>query len=120
MNIKNKLALGVLALALVCGANSMAAGKAKGSITGVVNINQADVAQLTMLPGVGPAKAQAIRQYAQAHPFKTVDEIKEVKGIGEKQFAKLKSHLSVAGASTVQWVQSNPQAAGTATLPAAK
>ncbi|ROV51751.1 ComEA family DNA-binding protein, partial [Neisseria chenwenguii] len=55
-----------------------------------VNINTAGEAELETLPGVGPAKAKAIVAYRSQHgQFKSVDELKNVKGIGEGIFAKL-------------------------------
>jgi competence protein ComEA len=64
-----------------------------------VNLNTATLEELIALPGIGPAKAQAILDYRKAHgPFKTVEELKDVKGIGAKRFEKLKGELTVAPA----------------------
>lgn len=50
-----------------------------------VNINQADVESLSSLKGIGEQKAQAIIEYRTANGhFKTIDDLLEVKGIGEK------------------------------------
>jgi competence protein ComEA len=63
---------------------------------GTININAANSAQLQSLNGIGPAKAQEIMKYRKAHGgFKTVDELVNVKGIGPKTVAELKSQLSV-------------------------
>src|SRR5262245_16803239 len=63
---------------------------------GLININTADEAQLTTLKGIGPAKAKAITQYRQEHgPFKTVDDLKHVSGIGDKTLAALKPFITV-------------------------
>ena len=49
-----------------------------------VNINTASPSELEALPGIGPAKAKAIADYRQQHGvFKSVEELKNVKGIGE-------------------------------------
>src|SRR5262245_29000318 len=70
---------------------------------GTININTATKDELVALPGIGPAKAQAILDYRKAHgPFKTVDELKDVKGIGAKRFEKLKPDLAVTGPSTLK------------------
>lgn len=61
-----------------------------------ININAASSAQLQTLKGVGPAKAQEIMKYRKSHGgFKNVDELVNVKGIGPKTLAQLKSQLSV-------------------------
>jgi competence protein ComEA len=55
-----------------------------------VNINTATLAQLQALPGVGAVMAQRILDYRSQHgPFKTVEQLQDVKGIGPKKFAKL-------------------------------
>ena len=75
-------------------------GKAgMGAVPGkpaLININTADEAQLTSLKGIGPTKAKAITQYRQEHgPFKTVDDLKKVSGIGDKTLASLKPFITV-------------------------
>ncbi len=59
---------------------------------GVVNLNTADKAALESLPGVGAATADNI---IAARPFKTVEDLKNVKGIGDAKFAKLKGLVTV-------------------------
>ena len=62
-----------------------------------VNINTATATELEALPGIGPAKAKAIVAYRQQNgQFKTVEDLKKVKGIGEGIFSKLKDEASVA------------------------
>ena len=75
-------------------------GKAgMGAVPGkaaLVNINTADETQLTALQGIGPTKAKAITQYRQEHgPFKSVDDLKKVSGIGEQTLAALKPFITV-------------------------
>ncbi len=61
-----------------------------------VNINTADSNELQSLPGIGPAKAQAIIEYRESSgPFQKIEDIMNVSGIGEKSFEKLKDHISV-------------------------
>jgi len=61
-----------------------------------LNINVADAAALEALPGVGPALAQRIVAYREAHgPFATVEDLLNVPGIGEKKLAQLREYVSV-------------------------
>jgi competence protein ComEA len=61
-----------------------------------LDLNTATKEQLVALSGIGPAKAQAILDYRTQHGgFKSVDELKDVKGIGAKRFEKLKPELTV-------------------------
>ena len=69
-----------------------------GAALAALNLNTATKEELIALPGIGPAKAQAILDYRNAHgSFKSVEELKDVKGIGAKRFEKLKGELTVAG-----------------------
>lgn len=62
----------------------------------IVNINLATEAELDALPGIGPAKANAIIAYRTEHgPFQTIEQIMEVKGIGPKMFAKMKDRITI-------------------------
>ena len=64
-----------------------------------VNINTATVEELKALPGIGPAKAQAIVDYRKENGhFKSVEDLKKVKGIGEGIFGKLKDEATVGAA----------------------
>lgn len=61
-----------------------------------VNINTADEAGLEALQGIGEAKAKAIIEYRQKNgPFKSVDDLKNVKGIGDKTLDDLREQVSV-------------------------
>jgi competence protein ComEA len=70
--------------------------------SGVVNINEAGAEQLVLLPGVGPSRAEAIIAYRKSHPFKRVEELVRVKGIGKKSFARLRPLLSLSGPTTLK------------------
>ena len=63
-----------------------------------VNINTASKDELDVLPGIGPVKAQAIVDYRKANgPFKSVEDLKKVNGIGDATFDKLKGDITVTG-----------------------
>ena len=62
-----------------------------------VNLNSASVAQLEALPGIGRATAERIVEYRQkSGGFKKVEDLMNVRGIGEKSFLKLKPLVMVS------------------------
>jgi competence protein ComEA len=64
--------------------------------TDKINLNTADVAALQTLSGIGQKKAEKIIDYRQQHGnFKTIDDLKNVSGFGEKTMAKYKDQLTV-------------------------
>ncbi|MEI8061280.1 MAG: ComEA family DNA-binding protein [Candidatus Berkelbacteria bacterium] len=64
--------------------------------SGKININTATAAQLDSLPGIGPTYSQRIVDYRNTNgPFSSIDKIQNVKGIGEKTFAKFKDLITV-------------------------
>ena len=61
-----------------------------------LNLNTATQAQLELLPGIGPALAQAILDYrAEFGPFTAPEQLMEVPGIGEKRFAAVEQLIDV-------------------------
>ena len=62
---------------------------------GSVNLNTASASELQSLKGIGAKSAQNIISYRKKHKFKRIDEIKNVKGIGEKKFESIKSELTI-------------------------
>src|SRR5262245_30932613 len=65
----------------------------------VVNLNTAAAAELATLPGIGERTAARIIEYRQKNgPFKKIEELMNVQGIGEKSFLKLKPQLTVTPA----------------------
>ncbi len=62
-----------------------------------IDLNSASVAQLEELHGVGAKTAAAIVAYREAHgSFKSVDDLKHVKGIGEKKLSKIEDDIKVS------------------------
>lgn len=60
--------------------------------TMIMDINKASAAQLSFLPGIGDAKAKVIIDH---RPYKTVEDLKKVPGIGDKTFEKIKPRVKV-------------------------
>lgn len=104
ISINPVLRSGLITLALLAGSTTLSAApetpaakvkpvataQAKAEVKATVNINTASADQLSAaLQGVGPAKAQAIIDYrTQYGPFKSVEELAEVKGIGSATLEK--------------------------------
>src|SRR6266536_4096079 len=101
----NSRTSGRLALALVAilGATCLFAADTADSAAGKrVNINQASAKELSNLPRIGSKVADRIVEYRQAHgAFARVEDLMEVKGIGEKLFTELKPYLALSGPTTL-------------------
>ncbi len=93
----------VVALVFVAQAWLVAQQKAPAAKTGntsapatLVNLNTATVQQLDTLPGIGAKVAARIIEYRQKNgPFKKIEDLMNVRGIGEKNFLKIKDRLTV-------------------------
>jgi competence protein ComEA len=101
--------LGILLLTAftlsILSASADAAEKAKkeAKLEGVVNINTATAEQLQLLPGIGEKKAEEIIKYRKEKgEFKAIEDIKNVKGIGDKVFEKIKDNIVVEGETTAK------------------
>ena len=69
---------------------------AKPAAAATVNLNTATAADLEELPGIGAKTAARIVEYRQKNgPFKKVEELMNVRGVGEKNFLKLKPQITV-------------------------
>jgi competence protein ComEA len=69
---------------------------------GVVNVNTATAEELVRLPGIGDAKARAILDYRKEKgAFKSLEQLREVKGIGDAALERLRPHLAIEGKTTL-------------------
>ncbi len=86
---------GLLAIAL-CG---IAATTKKPPVK-PVNINTANSEELQQVPGIGPATAQKILQMRKSYgPFKSVNDLLAIRGLGEKRLNKMRKYLTVGQAA---------------------
>ena len=77
-----------------------------------VDLNTATVEQLSTLKGIKAKKATAIVEYRQKNgAFKSVDDLKNVPGIGQKTVDKLRSELTVGGAAPAAQPKAAPKPA---------
>ena len=60
-----------------------------------ININEADTDALVSLPGIGPARAQAIVAEREKRPFRRVEDIMRVPGIGRKTYLRIRASIRV-------------------------
>jgi competence protein ComEA len=90
------------ALVLMAGIPHTQAAEQKGSKNDaksavMVDLNTADATELERLPGIGSSTAARIVEYRTKNgPFKKIEELMNVQGIGEKSFLKLRSQISVS------------------------
>jgi competence protein ComEA len=84
---------------VLCGAGSLQAQEPKPTAAPaatMLNLNTATAAQLEALPGIGKATADRILEYRQkSGGFKKIEELMNVRGIGEKSFLRLKPLITV-------------------------
>ncbi len=80
------------------GARASSSGRDAGQsgASGLINLNRATAEQLETLPGIGPKYAEAIVAYRQQHPFASVDELQNVRGIGAKRLQDLRPLVTVS------------------------
>lgn len=90
-----KAAAGLLCGLVLLGGTAGAVESGSGSR---IDINAASSAELATLPGIGPSKAQAIVEHRTKAPFATAEDLRKVKGIGDKLFETLRDRITVGDA----------------------
>lgn len=66
------------------------------AISNKININSASARELESLPRVGPVMAQRILSFRTDHgPFQSIDDLRQVKGIGEKTLARIRDRITI-------------------------
>ncbi len=70
-------------------------GVSTGLCADQININTATEQQLATLPGIGPALATRVTTFRKDHPFQKIEDLMQVKGIGQKVFDKIKAFITV-------------------------
>ncbi|MEM1010020.1 MAG: DUF655 domain-containing protein [Myxococcota bacterium] len=72
-----------------------ACAKSRRVLSGRVNLNTATLEQLTLLPKIGLRTARRILRYRKRRPFRSIREIRRVRGIGYKTYRRLRPYLTV-------------------------
>lgn len=69
--------------------------KKEAKAPSIIDLNTANKSALMNIPGIGPSTAEKILEYRKNHAFTSIEDIMNVKGIGEKKFEKMKQWLRV-------------------------
>jgi comEA protein len=108
MTCQRMFTLGAMALALAIATPAIRAEQSSretkvAAPASPVNINTALAGELEQLPGIGPAMAARIVEYRQKNgPFKKIEELMNVRGIGEKAFLTLKPQITISATKAAE------------------
>lgn len=98
MHMKRRKRTALLAVTLL----SLLAALPAGAADGVVNINTADAAALSLLPGVGPSTAGRIVEFRTENgEFEAPTDLMLVRGIGERSFERMRPYVAIEGETTL-------------------
>ncbi|WP_246140831.1 helix-hairpin-helix domain-containing protein [Bacillus marasmi] len=97
MYVKDEMILYIPAVGEIVEGLSEPGSASTGQVdNGKVNLNTADATELETLPGIGPSKAAAIIEYRETSgPFKSIEDLQSISGIGTKTFEKLKEKITI-------------------------
>jgi len=94
--------LALVAAALAGGLAGAAGAAEPRPAAAVVNVNTATLEELVRLPGIGESKARAILEHRKEHgAFKSVDQLREVKGIGDAALERIRPQVVIEGRTTL-------------------
>ncbi len=80
--------------------------KAKAHLVGVVNVNTATNEELGLLPGVDSVRALAIiERRKEMGGFKSIEDLKQISGIGERALERIRPHVALQGKTTAKMVR---------------
>jgi competence protein ComEA len=97
MNRQLRLVGALLVMTLAVAAAVPPAAAAPQTTTEKINVNTASAEELTALPGIGKSYADRIVEYREKNgPFKKVDDLLNVRGIGEKTLERIRDRVTVA------------------------
>jgi competence protein ComEA len=88
----------VVVAGLLCGLTLVPISGARASDAGRINLNTASATELARLPGIGAAKAAAIVEHRAKEPFTKADDLRKVKGIGDRLYDTIKDQVTVGDA----------------------
>lgn len=98
-----KVAVGVVILLLL-------APLARGEEVPKIDLNEATRSQLNGLPGIGPVIAERILELREkSGPFKRIEDLMNIRGIGEKKFLKLKDLITIKSRQQSDESRQNPE-----------
>lgn len=87
---------GVLGFGGVAAAPEAAKGAPASAKAGSVDLNSASEGELQEVPGIGPSLAKKIVEFRKENgPFKSVEDLLKVRGVGEKSLERLRAHVTV-------------------------
>lgn len=97
----NRMVIKVVVLCILATMSTNTWAGSEGGLSGVINLNQATVEQLILLPGVGEVRAREIIEARKIRPFTSQADVLEIKGVGERLVALWGPHLVYEGKTTL-------------------